>query len=280
MTFASAPERLLEAVGRFLEADLRRRKARLTRALERDLERRLARIFRRQGTALLRRFARIRGRFAPEESVPRGTTAITEALRETDWLPLFDAAMLETIVTMRTTIHRATGLALLAGGNTAIGELAIDASFTLKHPGAVAWLETHAAERVTGIKAATRTEIARILTAGTAEGKSYAAIARELRTQFETFARSRAELIAVTEIGDAYEMGNRMVADTLTNVGLEVEKQWLTVGDRRVDPACDSNGVAGWIPIAEPFPAGAQQPTQHAGCRCTVEYRRKGSSFT
>jgi hypothetical protein len=269
-------ERLLEATGRFLEADLRRRKARLTRALERDLERQLGRLFRRQGAALLRRLPRIRGRIA---TVPRETTELAEALREEDWAPLFDEATLETLVVMRTTIERTAGLAVLAGGQVAIAELSIAMSFTLEHPAAVRYLDGHAAALVTGINATTRSELARLLSAAAAEGTSYTAVAREIRATFDGFAKTRATTVAVTEIGDAYEAGNRAIAKTLTDVGLEVEKSWLDVGDRRVDPVCASNAAEGWIPIDQPFGSGHQAPTAHPSCRCTTEYRRKGSGI-
>ncbi len=269
-----AAERLLEATARFLEADLRRQKSRLTTPLERNLERELARLFRRQGAAFLRRLPRIRARFAT--TVPRGT--IAEA-REEDWSPIFDEAMLETLVVMRTTIERASGLAVLAGGRVAIAELSIAMSFSLEHPAAVRYLDGHAAALVTGINATTRDELARVLTAAAAEGKSYTAVAREIRTAFAGFSKTRATVVAVTEIGDAYEAGNRAIAHSLTDVGLEVEKSWLDVGDRRVDPVCASNAAEGWIPIDQPFGSGHQAPTAHPSCRCTTEYRRKGSGI-
>lgn len=280
MTLARADEAraLVESIDRFLEADLRRRKARLMAPLEHDLERRLGRIFRRQGAGFLRRLGRIRAKAAPEPGVPRGTI-VAEALRAEDWGPLFDAATLETIAVLEGTLTDFASKALLEGGRTAIAEFGVDASFDLKNPRAVAYLEAHPALRVAGINAATREEVGRIIAAGTEAGASYTSISRELRAAFEGFSARRAKLIAVTEMGDAYEAGNRGVADMLTAVGLEVEKQWLDVGDRRVDPECVSNAAQGWIPIEAAFASGHQQPTAHPGCRCTTEYRRKGSSF-
>lgn len=279
MTLVRADEarRLVESIDRLLEADLRRRKARHTRPLERALERRLADIFRRQGAAFLRRLGALRSTYTP--IVPRETSTVTEALRVEDWGPLFDQTTLETIAILEGTLTEFASLALLEGGRTAIAEFGIDGSFDLTNPRAVAYLEAHPALRVAGINAVTRDEIGRIITAGVEAGASYARIAREVRLAYAEFSVRRAKLIAVTEIGDAYEAGNRGVADMLTAVGLEVEKQWLDVGDRRVDPECVSNAAQGWIPIDATFASGHQQPTAHPGCRCTTEYRRKGSAF-
>ena len=67
-----------------------------------------------------------------------------------------------------------------------------------------------------------------------AKGQSYDDIARAIRDRFEGFSapsplkhiRSRSHLIAVTELGDAYEAGNRAVIDGLVDAGLVMEKRW------------------------------------------------------
>lgn len=274
---AGTARRLVESIDLFLEADLRRRKARAVRPLELGLERRVARVFRRQGAAFGRGLRRIRSTFAAEAILPRGT--ISEALRESDWVPLLTAAQIETLEALEGALTEFSGRALFAGGRAAIAEIDVASSFDLAHPRAVAYLETHPPLRVAGINDATRDEIGRILTTAATEGKSYSSVARDIRSAFDSFATKRAQLIAITEIGDAYEVGNRAVVQGLLNLGLEVEKQWLDVGDRRVDPVCASNAAEGWIPVDVPFGSGHQHPTAHPGCRCTTEYRRKGSAF-
>ena len=172
--------------------------------------------------------------------------------------------------------------ALLIGGRHATADLAVDVAFDLSNPRAAAYLETHAAEAVTAINEVTRTELRRVIAAGVREGQSYDQIARSIRERFAGFStpqqqqhiRSRAHLVAVTETGDAYEQANRSVADQLQAAGLQMEKSWLTVSDGRVDPDCESNEGAGWIPLAATFPAGAEQPPQHPACRCTSLQRR------
>ncbi len=90
--------------------------------------------------------------------------------------------------------------------------------------------------------------------------------------------RSRAQLIAVTESGAAYEQGNRALVDQLAAAGLQMEKSWLDVGDSRVSDGCQTNAAADWIPVEDTFPAGADQPPLHPACRCTALYRRVPSA--
>lgn len=273
---------LVSALDRFLEADLRRRKARSTAGIERDLARAIGRAWRRQGNVFVAKLTRMATRFTAVEST---ATRLLEAIREAEWLPLFDDAALETLELFVGPISLQTEKALLAGAKGVIADLALGPSFELASPEAIADLRSRAAVRVAGINATTRDDLRRIIADGVAQRKSYGAIAREIKAKYSAFAvgsplahiASRAELVAVTEIGDAYEEGNRGVADRLAAAGLEMEKQWLDVGDRRVDPVCASNAAEGWIPVDQAFGSGHQQPTAHPGCRCTCEYRRRPS---
>lgn len=271
---------LVDAIDRFLEADLRRRKARATTPLERALEVAIARAFRRQGNVFMAKLTGQATRFTAVESAGE---RLLEAIRESDWLPLFDEASLETLEAFIGPISIGTEKALLAGAKGVIADLALGPSFELGNPRALTELRARAAARVAGINATTKADLRRIIAQGIADKKSYSAIAREIKAKYSQFAvgsplahiASRAELVAVTEIGDAYEIGARATVDRLTSFGLEMEKQWLDVGDRRVDPECVSNAAQGWIPLDEVFPSGHQQPTAHPGCRCTTEYRRR-----
>ena len=85
--------------------------------------------------------------------------------------------------------------------------------------------------------------------------------------------RNRAELIAVTETGNAYEKAAMLQAEALQQAGLPMEKSWNTVGDDRVSDGCQENEDAGWIPIDEPFPSGDMQPLRFPGCRCNLQTR-------
>jgi len=85
---------------------------------------------------------------------------------------------------------------------------------------------------------------------------------------------NRAELVAVTEVGNAYEEGSRIMANRLNLAGLQIEKRWAGPNDDRTSKNCQDNLAAGWIPLADAFPSGAQQPLDHPGCRHTALYRR------
>lgn len=279
---AALSDHLVASLDRFLEADLRARKARTTAAIERDLAGSLGKAWRRQGALFLRGLTGLATRFTAKESA---TARLLEAIREDEWLPIFDEAVIETLELFTGPIALQTEAALRAGAAAAIADLQVRTSFDLANPEAIDVLQRRAATRVVGINATTRDDIRRIIADGVANKQSYSAIAREIKGKYAAFATgsplghiaSRAELVAVTEIGDAYEEGNRGVADRLTRAGLVMEKQWLDVGDRRVDPICAGNAAEGWIPIDQAFGSGHQQPTAHPGCRCTVQYRRQRS---
>lgn len=273
---------LVASLDRFLEADLRRRKLRTTAAIERALEVGLARAWRRQGNIFVAKLSRLATRFTAVEST---ATRLLEAIAEDDWLPLFDATAIDTLEAFVEPMTLQTQRALLAGARGTIADLRLGTSFDVANPAAIHELRFRAVDRVAGINATTREDLRRTIADGVANRKSYGAIARDIKGKFSGFGArsplkhiaSRAELVAVTEIGDAYEIGNRDVVDHLASAGLVMEKQWLDVHDGRVDPVCKGNAGQGWIPLDQAFQSGHQQPTAHPGCRCTTQYRRQPS---
>ena len=85
----------------------------------------------------------------------------------------------------------------------------------------------------------------------------------------------RAELIATTVAGDAYEAATAAAGRQLADAGLVMEKSWLTVGDDRVDVECEDNEAQGWIPMDDGFRSGHTRPPAQPACRCTALYRRR-----
>lgn len=152
--------------------------------------------------------------------------------------------------------------------------LSIDSSFDLPFPEAERYGSRHAAELIRGLNQTSREELRALVTRSISEGWSYERLAKEIHFKFEDFAKSRAHLVAVTELGNAYEEGGTAVGRTMQAAGIAVEKAWLTVGDDRVDPNCRANESAGWIPFDEPFPSGHMHPLDHPGCRCAGLTRR------
>jgi len=236
-------------------------------ALERErrrLERRLGHAWEVQGAAFLRRLAALRPRF-PD---------VQEAVRVQDWEPLLDAALRLTRGLFRRALDRAIRAAVRLGFDA--GRVA--ASFDLANPRAVAYLRDHGAELVAGIEDTTRQEIRALLVQAAAEGWSYDRAARAIARRFAEFRdgrpqehiRSRAHLVAATELGNAYEHGTLLAAEQAHASGTPMEKAWLAVLDDRTEQECRDNHAAGWIPIDQAFPSGHQRPLAHPACRCTL----------
>lgn len=282
------PSSTLATLDRLIEAFTTRRKWRALGPIERKLELALQTAFRKQGRAFLaalnHRAGVLAGRLreAPGDILPP------------NWMALFDIIAAEqegergevVAGSFQSAIQKRIEDALVAGAQHTMADFSVAGAFDLANPRTAAYLETHAATAVAGINEATQAEMRTLITAGAREGQTYDQIARGIRDRFAGFStpapqqhiRSRAHLVAVTETGNAYEAGNRAVVDDLTAAGLQMEKSWLTVGDGRVDADCEDNASAGWIPLADTFPSGADEPTAHPACRCTALYRRVPSS--
>lgn len=260
------PTALSEALAHVREASVRRVKLRSVRPLERALAKEMRGLFGRQGRAFLARLARRRKSF-------------DEALSPKDWRADWNVVALGTSKGIRQILDRTIRRALKSGTMQALGQVGVGVSFDLKNPRAVRFLRNRAAKRVTAINDQTRDYLKTVLTNAADKGWSYQRTAAKITERFAEFSRSRAELIATTEIGNAYEAGNRMVVDELASGGgLPMEKAWITVGDDRVDEEiCGPNEDAGWIPLEDDFPSGDQEPEGHPGCRCTCDYRVVGT---
>lgn len=164
----------------------------------------------------------------------------------------------------------------------AIAGMGVDIAFDTKHPVAVDYFDTHGLKRVKSIDDTTKKILHTLIRDGIAKGTPYNQVAKQIAAKYAGFAapsplghiRSRAELIAVTEMGDAYVAGTVAAAQELKDAGLAIEKHWLTVGDKRVDEGtCRKNETAGWIDLDEHFPSGHANPLGHPGCRCDLQTR-------
>lgn len=212
-------ERFLEAAG---QAQVVRRKEKALRPAQRKLEKALARAFRKQGAAVVAALTKVSGDFPAEEA-----RRIREAPR--DYLPLIDRALDETAEAFIEAIEPAVQAALLAGGEVLldlIDDLPDNIAFNLKNPRAVAYMRQYGARQVAAINEATRSYLQTILTEATENGWSWQRTAEAITERYQEFAagvpgpkhiQSRAELIAVTETGNAYEAGNEMAAAHLVD---------------------------------------------------------------
>lgn len=276
---------MLPALVAFLEAASVAAKWRTLQPLEERLTRAMARAFRAQGRAFMEEFSALRPRFAERARAARwgrDHRRLREAITESDWFSLFDAAAQETLRLFLAPIQETAAQALTLGAGEVLADIGMDVAFNLRNPRAVAYLEEHGAALVTQINETTRDEIKRIVTQAVDEGWSYNRTAQEIISRFSQFAvgkpqlhiDSRAHLVAVTEAGHAYEAGSAIVVQDLQDAGLVMEKSWLTVGDDRVSDGCRANQEEGWIPMSQPHQSGHMHPLRFPGCRCTELYRR------
>lgn len=262
--------KLIDATNRLYESAHTLRKRRALRELEKEMAKDLQAFFLKQGRLFLMQFHKYRDLFS--ESVGGD-----EADR------VFERIKQETEELLKDIIIRRAGQAISSAAGHLLSDIGIGISFTLENPRAVEYLQMRAAERVRAIDETTRQTIKNIIVRGAEEGKSYSAIAREIERRYSRFAvgdprehiRSRAELIAVTEVGEAYEEGNEIVAQEIQQQGIIMEKFWLTMQDARVSDGCLENEQAGWIPLDDPFPSGHMHPLRFPGCRCDCLYRRR-----
>lgn len=213
---------------------------------------------------------------------------VEAALRESgdipDWEYHYDEAELATRQVFLDILEAQISAAVAAGMTGALLDFGVDVSFDLDNPRARAYASEAAAEAVTRINQTTREELRRLITQAVADGASYTEIAKEIREKYAGFRtpqpqkhiRDRAELVAVQELGQAYEAGSYTVGEELQRAGLEMEKAWLTVGDERVsEEICRPNEQQGWIPFNDEFQSGHKRPLGHVACRCTLLQRRK-----
>jgi len=274
--------RLEAALTRVIEAAAHRRRDRTTATIERRLVRALRRAWRTQQADVLAALEARRSAF-PEDSEAAEARRVQEADPEEEWNRLIEDALDKTRSQLIDVLGAAVGAALGAGAESVPAQFSLVGSFTLDNPAAVGYADDYAAELVTKVNQTTRDGIRRLVTEAVADGWSYDRLADAIKSEFEGFhspkpqqhIRDRATLVAVTEVGNAYEAGTRGMAQQLADAGLAMEKSWLTVGDDRVSEDCQSNADAGWIPIDDTFPSGDDRPLSHPGCRCTVLYRRR-----
>jgi len=228
----------------------------------------MAALFRVQGKAVLKEFVRFKRHF-----VEAGIDSALDAM--------LDDALAVSVPSM-TKLFGDVALQGYEWGYADLAEnLALQDAFSLSHPKAVAWADAHAADMVSKVNDTTKGHIKNLISYGLDEGESYGEVARSIKNQFEQFAvgsplehiQSRAELVAVTEMGNAYEAGSASLSDELEAVGIEQEKARVGPDDGHTSDNCRADLGAGWIPKNEPFPSGVMFELEHSGCRHGTIYR-------
>jgi len=154
-------------------------------------------------------------------------------------------------------------------GKEKLGRFGI--KFDLDHPSAVKYLQTDRPLTLAKMKQTTKEAIKPLLQEAAGKGTSPQELA-ELLSEEYAFSRERSLMIAVNEIGHAYEYGNKTPMEDLKDEGYKVKKKWQTVNDDRVTEECRANQAMGWIDIDESFDSGDDEPPREGNprCRCTT----------
>jgi hypothetical protein len=240
--------------------------------IQERLARKLERFFHQQKNMFMAGFERFSNDFPEpkpelqEAKLPPGTPP--------NWEDIWDYVSFMTVGVISGDVDEALKASMQKAGLAPMGTVNMSPSFTLANPKAVEYLNRYGADLVTRVNQATKDQLRTIISHATEEGWSYSKTSKEIRSKFNSFSerkpqlhiRNRAELIAVTETGNAYERAAMIQAESLQMAGLPMEKSWNTVGDDRVSDGCQENEDAGWIPIDEPFPSGDMQPLRFPGC--------------
>jgi len=240
------------------------------RPLELQVYRKASRpYFIKQGKAVVKYMAQYRSRFAESVSPDEYLPGLKEILQETRKY-LLDPIRIPMLNALQT------------GGRTMSAGIGLDVDFLVTDLQALSVIGTREEKLITGVEYTTIARVDGVIMDAVASGKSWSEVAEILAAMFDEFAgpplvpnrnfRTRAEAIAVFEMGEAFEHGSMMQAEALAVTGLPIVKRWITAGDGRVREAHIENEEAGLIPLSETFPSGHQRPPTDPGCRCTGAY--------
>jgi hypothetical protein len=131
------------------------------------------------------------------------------------------------------------------------------------------YLQANSLEKLTGdFSDRTKQRLRNAIAKTIREGGTSDDIVHTIRDTVDEFSEKRAEMIAQTEVNDAYSFGRDGLA---RSAGLE-EKSWIVESDNPCI-VCIENEAEGWIPIDQNFPSGDSFPTAHPLCACGCDYR-------
>ena len=260
-------ELLIIALERFLEADRADKRDKEIKQPAAELERAMFAGFTKQGKLLL-------------------SSASKTKITVNGYLSALNKAQKQTYKQMSAALEKGILAGLELGGAALLDSFGIKEAefsdddltgfdFNVVNQEAIKYAREHAAENVTKINDTTRAGLRSVITQATEEGWGYGRLAAQIGKRFDDLAGARARRIAVYELRDAYEAGQRVMIDRLGDHGLPMETRWLTAGDDRVRPSHQDSGAEGWNDVGFVFSSGGERPPTDPGCRCTALYRRK-----
>ena len=205
-----------------------------------------------------------------------GMNQINGRLDGAEWIEKLGAAQSRTASDLTKTISTVSLAAAVLGGSDMISKFGAGFGlfFGLSDERATAYAAARAAEMVTKINQTTRDQLRSLMTTAVKKGWSWQRAKSAIKEKFKNFSTKRAKRIAIFETGNAYEAGQDMAIEKLTNAGLKMEQRWLTANDGRVRSEHRKNARQGFIPVGQKFQSGHGRPPTDPGCRCTRVFRR------
>lgn len=271
-------QKIITALDRLQEAFQVRNKWRTLEKIEKDFRRELSRFFDKQGELYEKELERFKLRI---DSMSEGLLLESDADDINDHVSRNVERDSEGL--LKEITSGAVSLAYEEGGKAVMRDMGMEIPFSVHNHRAVKYIDERSAQMVTRVSNTTRKRIRTVLSDGIHQKKSYQAIAKDIRDRFKEFGslkpqghiKDRAELVAITELGEAFEESGVEVMDELKKRGLKMEKAWQSSDDAAVSDGCQENQDAGWIDSDDTFPSGHDRPLRFPGCRCTMLKRRK-----
>lgn len=121
-----------------------------------------------------------------------------------------------------------------------------------------------------GIDKTTRDQIMTAINDSFAKGSTPVEFKSAIHSVLDDAIDTRADVIAVNQISDAFHTGMVDIADKFSaDTGIAVKKVWVV----DVDPCeiCQGNADQGAIPDDEDFESGDDSPPAHPWCRCSID---------
>lgn len=123
---------------------------------------------------------------------------------------------------------------------------------------------------LSGIDATTRKQVMDAINAAFAKGSTAVEFKSAMNSVLDDAIGTRADVIAVNQISDAFHTGMVDIADKFSaDTGIAVKKVWVVDDDPC--PICQDNADQGPIPDDEDFESGDDSPPAHPNCRCSID---------
>ena len=132
------------------------------------------------------------------------------------------------------------------------------------------YLKSNSLSKLTGTLAeTTKQKLRDAITLAIRSGGTADDIVGAIKATVKEFSSVRAELIAQTEVNNAYNFGRTELA---RSAGF-TEKRWITESGNPC-AICILNEAEGYIGIDQTFLSGDQRPTAHPRCYCSLDFRQ------